>query len=148
MNSVLRQGANCRGKSSCVMRHRQVLICESDGRLAGLLRECVKAHGWRIREVRHLRVCLGLLPQGGESVFVLRVGRDLRREMSLLEHVTWLFPETATVIVCDADNPALIQLAWDLGARFVLHPPQIRDLLPEVVTGYLKFDAAPQAVEP
>ena len=119
------------------MRNRQVLICESDGRLAHVLRDCVQACGGRLREVRHPRVCLGLLPQGGESVFVLRLGRDLQREMSLLEQVTWLFPETATVVVCDADNPGLVQLAWDLGARFVLHPPQIGEFLADVVKGFL-----------
>ena len=59
------------------MRQRQVLVCESDGRLAAVLRERVQTHGWRLSEVRHPRVCLGLLPQGGESVFVLRVGRDV-----------------------------------------------------------------------
>jgi len=48
------------------------------------------------------------------------------REIDPLEQTTWLFPETATVVVCDADNPALVDLAWDLGARFVLHPPHAR----------------------
>jgi hypothetical protein len=122
------------------MRQRQVLICESDGRLAEVLRAGAEAGGWRVREVRHPRVCLGLLPQGGDSVFVLRLGRDLQREMALLEEVSWLFPETATVVVCDADNAGLVQLAWDLGARFVLHPPQIRELLLEVVAGFLASD--------
>jgi len=130
------------------MRHRQVLVCESDDRLAQVLRPCVQAQGWRLREVRHPRVCLGLLPQGGESVFVLRLGRDLQREMTLLEQVTWLFPETATVVVCDADNAALVQLVWDLGARFVLHPPQVRELLPEVVAGFLGAETAPAAEAP
>src|SRR4051794_29270042 len=100
------------------MRQSQVLVCESDGRLAEALRSSTEANGLRLREVRHPRVCLGLLPQGGASVLVLRVGRDLQREMALLEKVSWLFPETATIVVCDADNQALIQLAWDLGARF------------------------------
>jgi DNA-binding NtrC family response regulator len=127
------------------MRQHQVLVCESDDRIAGVLRECVQAHGWRLREVRHPRVCLGLLPQGGESVFVLRAGKDLQREMALLEQVSWLFPETASVVVCEGDNPALVQLAWDLGARFVLHPPQIRELLPEVVSGFLSKRAEPMA---
>jgi hypothetical protein len=49
-----------------------------------------------------------------------------------------LFPETATIVVCDADNPAVVGLAWDLGAKFVLHPPQIRELLPDVVAGFLQ----------
>ncbi len=129
------------------MRQRQVLVCESDGRLAQALCGCVQAHGWRLSEVRHPRVCLGLLPQGGESVFVLRVGRDLQREMKLLEEITWLFPETATVVVCEADKPALVQLAWDLGARFVLHPPQVKELLSEVVSGFLGAAVVP-AEEP
>jgi hypothetical protein len=129
------------------MRYRQVLVCESDGRLAAALHACAQSHAWRLREVRHPRVCLGLLPQRGESVFVLRLGRDLQREMTLLEQVTWLFPETATVVVCDADNPALVQLVWDLGARFVLHPPQVRELLADVVAGFLASEAAQLAGE-
>ncbi len=120
------------------MRQRQVLVCESDGRLAEVLREVVQSQGWRLSEVRHLRVCRGLLPQGGDSVFVLRMGRDLLREMTAVQEITSLFPETATIVVCDADNQAVVGLAWDLGAAFVLHPPQVRELLPEVVAGFLR----------
>jgi DNA-binding response OmpR family regulator len=120
------------------MRQRQVLVCESDGRLAQVLREPVQAHGWRLSEVRHPRVCLGLLPQGGDSVFVLRLGRDLLGEMALVQQVATLFPETAMIVVCDADNQAVVGLAWDLGAKFVLHPPQIRELLADIVAGFLQ----------
>jgi hypothetical protein len=129
------------------MRYRQILVCEPDGRLAAALQACAQSHGWRLREVRHPRVCLGLLPQRGESVFVLRLGRDLQREMTLLEQVSWLFPETATVVVCEADNSALIQLIWDLGVWFVLHPPQIRELLTDVVAGFLTSEAEQAAGE-
>jgi DNA-binding response OmpR family regulator len=120
------------------MRQRQVLVCESDGRLAQVLREPVEAHGWLVKEIRHPRVCLGLLPQGGDSVFVLRLGRDVLGEMTLVQQIATLFPETAVIVVCDADNPAIVGLAWDLGAKFVLHPPQIRELLPDVVAGFLQ----------
>ena len=120
------------------MRQRQVLVCDSDGRLAEVLREPVQAHGWRLSEIRHPRVGLGLLPQGGDSVFVLRLGRDLLSEMTLVQQVAMLFPETAIIVVCDADNPAVVGLAWDLGAKFVLNPPQIRELLPDVVAGFLQ----------
>jgi hypothetical protein len=128
------------------MRLRQVLVHESDGRLADALRERAQAHNWHLREVRHLRVCLGLLPQGQGSVLVQRVGRDLLREMTLLEQVGSLFPETATVVVCDADNPAVAQLAWDLGAAFVLAPSQVREELADVVEGLLgcRPSAAPE----
>ena len=120
------------------MRQRQVLVCESDGRLAQVLRAPVEAHGWLVKEIRHPRVCLGLLPQGGDSVFVLRLGRDMLGEMTLVQQIAMLFPETAVIVVCDADNPAVVGLAWDLGAKFVLHPPQIRELLPDVVAGFLQ----------
>jgi hypothetical protein len=119
------------------MRQRQVLVHDNDGRLAEALRQRAHAHHWHLREVRHLRVCLGLLPQGGDSVLVLRAGRDLVREMTLLEQVSVLFPETATVLVCDADNAAVVHLAWDLGARFVLPPSQVRPELADVVEGLL-----------
>jgi DNA-binding NarL/FixJ family response regulator len=119
------------------MRQRQVLVCESDGLLAAMLRPLVQAQGWRLSEVRHPRVCLGLLPQGPGSVLVLRVGRDVTRELTLLEQTAWLFPETAVIVVCDADNPALVELAWDLQARFVLQPASARELLPSVVEGFL-----------
>jgi hypothetical protein len=120
------------------MRQRQVLVCDGDGMLAQVLREPVQARGWRLSEVRHPRVCLGLLPQGGDSVFVLRAGRDLVDEMTLLQQVANLFPETATIVVCDADNQAVSGLAWDLGAKFVLHPAQISDMLPDIVAGFLQ----------
>lgn len=119
------------------MRQRQVVVYESDGLLAAALHERARAQAWNLREVRHLRVCLGLLPQGEGSVLVLRIGRDLVREMTLLEEAAALFPETAAVVVCDADNPAVLQLAWDLGARFVLTPSHVRDELADVVEGLL-----------
>jgi hypothetical protein len=119
------------------MRQRQVLVHESDSFLADALRQRAKAHAWNLREVRHLRVCLGLLHPGGDSVLVLRAGRDLLAEMTLLEQVAWLFPETMAVVVCDSDNPAVGQLAWDLGARFVLAPSQVREELADIVEGLL-----------
>ena len=127
-----------------MMRERQVLVCELDGRLAETLRSICQSRGWRLNEVRHPRVCLGLLPQGGQSVFVLRVGRDLVREFTLLSDVARLFPQTATVVVCDVD-PAVSGLAWELGAKFVLHPAEIHELLPEVIAGILT-DESPASV--
>jgi DNA-binding NarL/FixJ family response regulator len=119
------------------MRQRQVLILEGDGRLADALRQRAQAQAWNLREIRQLRVCLGLLPQGQGSVLVLRVGRDLVREMSLLAQVVWLFPQTAVVVVADDDSQAVTRLAWDLGAQFVLSSAQVREELAEVIEGLL-----------
>jgi hypothetical protein len=119
------------------MRRAQVVIAETDGRLLELLRERAAAHGWWLREVGHAGRVVGLLRQGAGSVVVLRTGRDLEREFAALERIGRLFPETATVVVGDADHPALAGLAWDLGARFVLFPPLPREQLAEIVGGLM-----------
>ncbi len=115
------------------MRFPQVLIYESDGRLAELLRREGKSHRWSLREPRRPESCLRLLRRGGPSILVLKIGADLLEELTLLDHVSWLFPGTATVVVADADNPVLAGLAWDLGAALVLFPPQPRQYLVDIL---------------
>src|SRR5258708_14797888 len=102
------------------MRHAQILVYESDGRLADLLRPRAEAGRWGLRELRHLDACLGLMQRGGGTVLVLRVGRDLEQELGLVERAGRLFPDVPVVAVGDADHPALAGLLWDLGARCVL----------------------------
>ena len=120
------------------MRYPQVLVYENDGRLAELLRRESEARRWSLREPRRQESCLRLLARGGPSVLVLKVGTDLTREFTLLERVSWLHPEAATVVAGDTENPALAGLAWDLGASFVLFPPFLRRELPEMVTRFLE----------
>jgi hypothetical protein len=115
-----------------------LLVYEDDGRLAALLRPAAEGHGWPLREPRQLAACLRLLRRGGPNVLVLKLSRDLERDLSLLERVAWLEPDTATVVVGDSDHAALAGLAWDLGADFVLLPPLPRERLPEIVTGLMQ----------
>src|SRR5437660_3947127 len=121
------------------MRHPQLLVYEGDGRLAELLRPTAKEHRWALREPRQLGECLGLL-RNGPGVLVLKVGRDLERELTLLEQVGWLFPETSTVVVGDSDHAALAGLAWDLGAHYVLVSPHSGERLFEIVLGAMNTD--------
>jgi hypothetical protein len=130
------------------VRRAQVVVYESDGRLTALLREQAAARGWWLREVHHAGACLRLLQKGGGGVLVLRTGRDLERELTLLERVTRLIPDALSVIVSDADNPALAALAWDLGARYVLLPPQPREQLPGLVEALMGGTSAAPAEEP
>jgi DNA-binding NtrC family response regulator len=120
------------------MRFPQVLMYESDGRLADLLRRDSKSRQWSVREPRRLETCLRLLRRAGPSVLVLKIGTDLVQELTLLDRVSWLFPDTATVVVGDTDNPMVAGLAWDLGAAFVLAPPQPRHCLIEIVDRLLE----------
>ncbi|HLJ92164.1 MAG TPA: hypothetical protein VKU02_03130 [Gemmataceae bacterium] len=126
------------------MRIPQILIFERDGRIAELLRREGKPRQWSLREPRRPEACLRLLERGGPSVVVLKVGTDLVQELTLLERIGWLFPDTATVVVADAANPVLADLAWDLGATLVLFPPQPRQALPEILGRLLESpDAGP-----
>jgi hypothetical protein len=119
------------------MRYPQLLVYDGDGRLAALLRPLAEQRRWSLREPRQPGACLRLLGRAGPNLLVLRAGRDLERELTLLDRVSWLHPETATVLVADSDHPRLAGLAWDLGAAYVLMPPLPRDSLPEVVAALM-----------
>jgi DNA-binding NarL/FixJ family response regulator len=131
-----------------VMRYPQVLIYESDRQLAHVFRREDDARTrekrpqeWTLREPRSLNSCLRLLGQGGPSVLILKVGQDLVREFTLLERVTWLLPDTATVVVGDTDDPVMAGLAWDLGARFVLFSDAPRQQLVDIARCLLQATA-------
>ena len=119
------------------MRHPQVLVYESDGWLADVLRPLAEKNKWLLREPRQLSACLRLLDRGGPGVLVLRLGRDQERELALLEQVSWLHPDAATVLVADGEQAWLSGLAWDLGVSWVLLPPQTRDRLAEMVASLM-----------
>jgi hypothetical protein len=119
------------------MQHAQILVYGIEGKLADTLRTLAQDHAVWFREVRHPKTCLNLLRRGGAAALVLKVGRDLEQELSLLARVTWLFPETASLLVGDSDNPSLVGLLWELGAHYVLCPPQPIEWLPDLVRGFL-----------
>jgi hypothetical protein len=125
------------------VKHPQVLVYETDTRLADLLRDLARQRRWALREPRRLEACLDLLRAGGPAVLVLRVSGDGARPLALLERVTWLCPHAATVVVGDEANEVLAGLAWDLGASYVLFPPQSRDRLPALVGELMGLPAPP-----
>lgn len=123
------------------MQYPQVLIYENDGRLAALLQAQAEAQHWALRQPRQVDACVRLLRRARPGVLVLKVGRDLSREFTLLERVRWLCPEAAAVVVADMHNAALAGLAWHLGAHYVLMPPQPREQLANVLAGLMKHSA-------
>ena len=117
------------------MDQAQILLYGLDDKRADRLRQLAQARGLWLREVRQATACLHLLQRGG--LLVLRLGKDLERELSLLERASHLFPHLATVVIGDDDNPLVNGLAWDLGARFVVLNATPADLLCDVVRAQL-----------
>ena len=126
------------------MRLPQVVVYEKDGRLKLQLESLAEQLRWALREVRQPETCLRLLGRGGPAVLVVKAGRDVERELALLERAAWLYPDAPAVLVVDGDQPALAGLAWDLGAACVLSPPQPRERLPEIVSGLMGMKAEAQ----
>ena len=116
------------------MRLPQVLVYETDGRVAAVLRPLADDKKWLLREPRQLSACSRLFERGGPGVLVLRLSRDLERELTMLEQLTLLHPEAAVVLVCDSEQTHLASLAWDLGVRWVLAATEVRERLAELVT--------------
>jgi DNA-binding NarL/FixJ family response regulator len=119
------------------MRHPQLLVYEHDGRLATLLAETAWSQKWVLRKLRQPEACPRQLRHGNPSVLVLSVGRFLERELTLLERITRLFPDTGVVVQSDSDNPALTALLWDLGASYVLQSWPSTEQLLDLVTGLM-----------
>jgi DNA-binding NtrC family response regulator len=119
------------------MQHAQLLAFGVESRLAEVLRELAQNRALWLREVRHPKTCLNLLRRGGAGVLVLRLGKNLDHELALLEQVSHLFPSTRTIVVGPAANSSLAALAWDLGAAYVLFPPQPIEKIRDAVLGFL-----------
>ena len=123
------------------MRIARLIVYESDGKLAAALRPLALERAWSLREPRRLATVLQLLERGGPNLLLIRMGRDLEREFTLLTRVRERHPEADVVLVCDNDHPRLVGLGWDLGATYVLTADQPRDRLVELVERLLQAEA-------
>jgi DNA-binding NarL/FixJ family response regulator len=119
------------------MRYPQLIVFEADGRVAAALGPAAEERGWALRQPRRIDGALGLLQRGGPNVLVIRAGRDLEREFTLLDRASEQFPEAAVVVLLDSPHPKLVGLAWDLGAHCVLTADVPRGRLVELVESLL-----------
>jgi hypothetical protein len=120
------------------VRSPQLVVYESDRSIADLLRGTAEVWGWPLRELRDETAIVRALREGGPSILLIEIGRDVQRDLALLERLTWLCPEAVTVAVSSLAGAELTGLAWDLGASYVLAPPQPRDALLPVVLGLME----------
>src|SRR5438128_7203908 len=124
----------------------QIIIYETDGRLAQMLEGTAGTHRWVLRQPRRVESCLRLLRRGGPAIVVVKLESDLEPALSLLERTATLFPDAVTVAVCDTEDQVVADLAWDLGAGYVLVTSQSRDVLLDVVANLM--GDAPSGDEP
>ncbi len=115
------------------MRHPQIITFETDGALARSLDTIAQERRWLQREVRQTSACLNLLAPGSPSVLVMKLGRNLIRELTFLDRVHAAMPDVPIVAVSDAEDVTLMSIVLEMGASFVIQPPQPRQSLAKIV---------------
>ncbi len=119
------------------MQQTQILTFGLTGIAIESLRELATSRRIWLRETSHAEACQNLL-QEGPTVFIVQLGRDLERELSLVELAHECSPRSATIVIGETDNAALAGLAWEIGAAYVLFPPTPVERLAEIVTFMLR----------
>ncbi len=144
------------------MRHPQIVILEQEGFLAWQLEPLFAETRWRLREVRQVSACVGILRRAAPVVFVMELPHETSRYLTLLSDLQEKVPDLPIVVVGDLRRKAkeaveeriqLTRLLFDLGARYVTFPPLSRELLIEVVRSLMqaelrRFDPQFPAVTP
>ena len=115
------------------MRSTELLAFGIEGPLHDRLAAWSQDHGLWFRAVQHAAALQNLLRKGSRGLLVIRVGRDVVDELTLLQGADRDFSEVTVVILGDLDYPLLEGLAYDLGASAVLFPPRGVDELFEVL---------------
>ena len=126
------------------MRHAQIVVFETDGFLAAQVGDLAQENGWLVREARHADACVSLLSANSPAVLLLKLGRKMIDELSLLARLHEQAPDCPVIVVSDgkldgADQRMnLAGLAHDLGARYIMFPPLTRPTIEDVVAGLLE----------
>ena len=124
------------------MQQTQILTYGIEGSLAERLRELAQERRFWLRETNQLSACQNVAQTALPPILVIRLGRDLDRELTFLNRVHACLPGTAVIAVGEADNPVLAGLVWELGATFALFPPTPVEAISELIVHLLRGDAA------
>lgn len=120
------------------MRYPVLLIYESDGMLARILRPLAEKERWLLREPRQIEACLRLVQRASKATIVVKVEPDVEQSLALVRGVFEHDSALPIIAVMDRANPELAGIAWHLGASFVLSPPLAREQLPGLVESLMK----------
>jgi DNA-binding NtrC family response regulator len=125
------------------MKYPQIVVYESDGSLAQMVRRLAADHQWLVRESRQPDACVNLLSESRPALLLLKLDRDMHEGMTLLSRVAERSPDCPVILISDAklegaeQRGQLSALAFDLGARYVLFPPLQQPVIEDLVSGLL-----------
>jgi hypothetical protein len=98
------------------MRSVELLACQIDEPLADAMARWATPHGVWLRRLAAPDAVLNLLRGGSRGVVMLRLGRDLTRELDTLRTAVAGFPGIHVVVLGEVEHPELEGLVYDLGA--------------------------------
>jgi hypothetical protein len=98
------------------MRSVELIACQLDEPLAEAVGRWTTLHGIWLRRVATPDAVLDLLRGGSRGLVILRLGRDLTRELETLRAAVDGFPGTNVLVVGEIEHPELEGLVYDLGA--------------------------------
>ena len=122
------------------MQQTQILTFGLTGIAVERLRELATARRIWLRETNQFSACQNLL-QAGPTVFIVQLGRDLERELTLVGLAHASAPSASIVVIGEADSAGLAGVAWEFGATYALFPPTPVERLNEVVNFILREKA-------
>ena len=115
------------------MKHPIIVVFETDETLMHTLESLAEQRHWLLRESRQGPACLAVLKSSAPACLIVKLGRNLARELTVVDQTHAALPNVPIVVVTGSEDPALTALILDLGASYVLHPPTPRQRLVEVV---------------
>lgn len=115
------------------MRSAELLTLGVDRALSAKLASWTRDRGVWHRPLEHAAALRSLVRKGSRGVALVRLGRNLTDEFSLVHELADHFPDVAVVVLGDLDHPLLQGLAYDLGAAAVVFRPRGADELFEIL---------------
>lgn len=119
------------------MKRAEIVVFGGEPKLIDQIQDLAQPSSSWVRPVRHAKTCLNLLRLGAPGLLVAKLGANLEQEVTLLADIARLLPGTRVIVVGNSDHPTLAGLCWDLGAHYVLFPPEPLERLREVLPGFM-----------